>query len=49
MIAIARGFLSGFAKAMIFRKLDALGAVDSDEVWKDGSTRVMRARRVEPD
>jgi hypothetical protein len=49
MMAIDRGFLSGFAKAMIFRKLDTLGAVagDSDELWpKNGSSRVMRARRV---
>ena len=44
---MARGFLSGFAKAMIFRKLDALGAGDSDDEFrKDGSKRVMRVRGV---
>lgn len=46
MMAIARGFRSGFARAIIFRKLDVLGAVDSDEFWEDGSSRVMRARSV---
>jgi hypothetical protein len=43
---MARGFLSGFAKASIFRKLDVLGAGSDDEFWKDGSSRVMRLSRV---
>lgn len=45
-MAMTRGFRSGFAKAMIFRKLDAVGAGDSsNDCRKDGSNRVMRVSR----